>query len=60
MPSFLAILALSAHASEGLWRPEQTADLAEELKLLGASNIDPVALGDLTKAPLGATVDLDF
>ncbi len=60
MPSFIALLALSASASEGLWRPEQTKELAEELKLLGATTIDPAALGDLTKAPLGATVDLDF
>lgn len=56
----IALLAAPSHASEGIWRPAQTKDLGEELKALGATSIDPVALGDLSKAPLGAIIDLDF
>lgn len=56
---FVALNLPAAHASEGMWRPEQAHDLAGELKTLGAT-VDPAALADLTKAPLGAVVDLDY
>ena len=50
-------LAAAAQAAEGMWLPNQTAGIARDLKAAGLQ-MDPAALGDLSKAPLNAIVSL--
>ncbi|HSP16886.1 MAG TPA: S46 family peptidase [Thermoanaerobaculia bacterium] len=54
---FVAAVALSAFAGDGMWMPQQVPQLAPELQKMGIK-IDPVQLSDLTGDPLGAVISL--
>jgi hypothetical protein len=49
--------ATAAHATEGMWMPKQLPQIAKDLKAGGLA-LDPNALNDLTKFPMGAVVSL--
>jgi len=53
----LLLAALSLHADEGKWMPQQIAALAERLRAIGFEG-DPQAFADLTGQPMGAIVSL--
>lgn len=54
---FLATVATSAFAEEGMWLPSQTPSLAPALREAGLQ-LDPATLADLNRAPLNAIVSL--
>ena len=57
-PSALAlglVLALPAHAGEGMWMPSQLPQLAKAMRQAGFKG-KPQALADVTAAPLSAVV----
>jgi len=53
----LLLAALSLHADEGKWMPQQIPALAERLRAIGFEG-DPQAFADLTGQPMGAIVSL--
>ena len=55
----LALLSLpiAASADEGMWRPQQLPELADELRGLGLE-IDPASLSDLMEHPMNAVISL--
>ncbi len=57
IPCALFLLATTALAGEGMWRPGQLPDLADELRATGLE-IDPASLADLTAHPMNAVISL--
>ncbi len=55
--SSLVFSAAEAVSEEGMWLPEQLPERAESLQEQGLE-LDPVALSDLSQAPLGAVISL--
>lgn len=53
-----ALLAGPAHAEEGMWRPAELPELAEDLRAAGLK-MDAAALADLERGPLAAVVNLN-
>lgn len=56
---FTLLFALSAHADEGMWLPEQLPEIGPAWAERGLE-IDPETLSDPLQAPLGAIVSLGF
>ena len=52
-----AALAVTVHADEGMWMPQQVPQIAARLQQLGI-RMDPSKLADLTGDPLGAVISL--
>ena len=57
MLATLALGAISAQATEGMWMPQQLPQIAKNLKAAGLA-VDPAKLNKLTEFPMGAVISL--